>query len=106
MQEEKITYSYRDILAFCLPLFFNIGVITLTTPILNFGVSKAVAPQTALAAFGAAFSLTLIYLSIIYTSLKVYNSHLTDRESFWRILSVYLVLGGIGTFLFFATGRT
>ncbi|HCY86746.1 MAG TPA: hypothetical protein DHV36_16570 [Desulfobacteraceae bacterium] len=106
MENQEVTYSYRDILGFYLPLFLNVGIITLTAPLLNFGVSKAVEPGKALAAFGAAFSLTIIYNSFIYTSLKVYNSHLRDRESFCRILRVYLLLGSVGSLLFAAIGLT
>ncbi|MCG8615052.1 MAG: hypothetical protein MI802_02445, partial [Desulfobacterales bacterium] len=106
MQNKDVTYTYRDILGFYLPLFLNVGIITLTAPLLNFGVSKAAEPGKALAAFGAAFSLSIIYNSFIYTSLKVYNSHLKDRDSFRQILTIYLLLGGIGSLLFATIGIT
>lgn len=100
------SHTWREILVFYLPLSLNVGVITLTMPFLNLGVSRAAEPEVALAAFGAGFSLTIMYNTFIYTSLKLYNAHLTDRESFWKILRVYLALAGAGSLLFAVVGLT
>ena len=93
-------YHYREIIAFFLPLLLNQGVVALTAPFLNFGVSRALSPKTALAAFGASFSITIIFNSIILVSLKLYNSLLKDRESFFKILRFYLCIAAIAGLLF------
>jgi O-antigen/teichoic acid export membrane protein len=96
--------SWREILKFYLPLFLNQGVITLTAPFLNYGVSRSCEPERSLAAFAASFSLTIIINAVIITSLKVYNSHLKDRQSLQKILAFFLLLGvaGTGTSIFIA----
>ncbi len=89
--------SWREILQFYLPLFLNQGVITLTAPFLNLGVSRACEAERSLAAFAASFSLSIMFNAVIITSLKVYNSHLKDRESLRKILRFFLFLGAAGT---------
>ena len=89
--------SWREILQFYLPLFLNQGVITLTAPFLNLGVSRACEAERSLAAFAASFSLTIVFNAVIITSLKVYNSHLKDRDSLRKILTFFLFLGAAGT---------
>ncbi len=106
MEKIEKQHGYRGILSFYLPLFLNQGVITLTAPFLNYGVSRAVTPEMALAAFGSAFSLTIIFNSMVFTSLKLYNSLLKDRKSFQIILGMYLVLAGIATLVFAVVALT
>ncbi len=100
MKDDESPYYYREIICFFLPLLLNQGVVTLTAPFLNFGVSRALSPKTALAAFGASFSITIVFNSIILVSLKLYNSLLKDRESFYRILKFFLGLAAATGLLF------
>lgn len=99
-------YLYREIIGFFLPLLLNQGVVTLTAPFLNFGVSRALNPGTALAAFGASFSMTIIFNSVVMTSLKLYNSLLKDRESFCTILRFNLWLAAAAGGIFAALAAT
>ena len=84
----------------------NQGVITLTAPFLNFGVSLALNPETALAAFGAAFSLTIIFNSLVFTSLKLYNSLLKDKNSFVTILGIYMSIACAASLIFIGLAAT
>ncbi|MCP4020828.1 MAG: hypothetical protein GY729_03200 [Desulfobacteraceae bacterium] len=99
-------YSYQEIFYFYFPLFLNQAVINLTAPFLNFGVSRAYNPERALAAFAASFSITIIFNAIIFTSLKVYQAHLTDRKSLYKILKFYLCFSIIGTITFVTIATT
>ena len=97
MVNKESKCSWREIFQFYLPLFLNQGIITLTAPFLNFGVSRACEAECSLAAFAASFSLTIVLNAVIITSLKVYNSHLRDRDSLQKILRFFLSLGVVGT---------
>ena len=47
---------YKDIINFYIPLLLNSGILTLSAPFLNYGLSTAIKPEIALAAFSAGFS--------------------------------------------------
>lgn len=94
--------TYRRVLVFWLPLAMAWLMMTLEGPIIQGVISRKPDSETQLAAFGLAFSLSVLLETPIIMLLATSNALSRDRQSFrllWRFMLLMNVLVGLAALL-------
>ena len=85
--------TYKEIFRFYLPLVLNAQMMFLSAPVINFGLSRTLDPEVAIAAYSVGFSVMVFLNSPSIASRNISTALINNRTSFVYIRKIFLLCG-------------
>ena len=85
--------TYKEIFRFYLPLVLNAQMMFLSAPVINFGLSRTLDPEVAIAAYSVGFSVMVFLNSPSIASRNISTALINNRTSFLCIRKIFLLCG-------------
>lgn len=111
MTSQKLTF--KEFIKFYLPLVVNSGIIIISAPLFNYGITLGKEVIKSIAAFSAGFSIMLVINAFIFVGQKIGTALIKDKKSFiqclkylftvafvFSLIGMSIALTPLGTYIF------